>query len=82
MSQRQTTADRNRRRDRVPRGFTLVELLLASSVMLVMVIGTLSVYMRSNKVTVDQSMYAELQHDVRSAMYMISRDIRMSRVPV
>jgi hypothetical protein len=48
--------------------------------MLVMIIGTLSLYMRSNKVAVDQSMYAEVQHDVRSAMYMISRDIRMSGV--
>jgi hypothetical protein len=29
---------------------------------------------------VDQNMYAELQHDVRSAMYLISRDIRMAGV--
>jgi prepilin-type N-terminal cleavage/methylation domain-containing protein len=62
------------------RGFTLVELLVASSVMLVMIIGTLSIYMRSNKVAVDQSMYAELQHDLRSAMFFIARDIRMSGV--
>jgi hypothetical protein len=48
--------------------------------MLVMIIGTLEIYMKSNKVTVDQSMYAEVQHDVRSAMYMISRDLRMSGV--
>ncbi len=61
-------------------GFSLIELLVASSIMLVMIIGTLSIYMKSNKVTVDQSMYAEVQHDVRSAMYMISRDLRMSGV--
>ncbi len=80
MSPTKSTIGRNRRRGRKPRGFTLSELLVASSVMLVMIIGTLSLYMRSNKVAVDQSMYAEVQHDVRSAMYMISRDIRMSGV--
>lgn len=61
-------------------GFTLAELLVASSVMLVVIVGTLSLYMDSNKVATDQSMYAELQHDVRSAMYFITRDIRMSGV--
>jgi hypothetical protein len=69
-----------RRGGQSARGFTLAELLVASSVMLVMIIGTLSLYMRSNKVAVDQSMYAELQHDVRSAMYFICRDIRMAGV--
>jgi prepilin-type N-terminal cleavage/methylation domain-containing protein len=67
-------------RRRAERGFTLTELLVASSVMLVMIIGTLSLYMRSNKVAVDQSMYAELQHDVRSAMFFIARDVRMAGV--
>jgi type II secretory pathway pseudopilin PulG len=70
----------NQRRRRAERGFTLAELLVASSVMLVMIIGTLSLYMRSNKVAVDQSMYSELQHDVRSAMYFIARDVRMAGV--
>ncbi|MFZ2055293.1 MAG: prepilin-type N-terminal cleavage/methylation domain-containing protein [Candidatus Aminicenantales bacterium] len=62
------------------RGFTLIELLVGSTVMLIIIVGTLSLYMRSNKVAVDQNMYAELQHDVRSAMYFITRDIRMSGV--
>jgi hypothetical protein len=48
--------------------------------MLVIVVATLSLYMRSNKVAVDQNQYAELQHDVRSGMYFISRDIRMAGV--
>lgn len=68
--------DRKRRQ----RGFTLAELLVGSTVMLIIIVGTLSLYMRSNKVAVDHNMYAELQHDVRSAMYFISRDIRMSGV--
>jgi prepilin-type N-terminal cleavage/methylation domain-containing protein len=61
-------------------GFTLVELLVASTIMLVVIVATLALYMRSNKVAVDQSMYAELQHDVRSAMFFIARDIRMAGV--
>jgi len=61
-------------------GFTLIELLVASAAMLVIIVGALAVYMRSNKVSVDHSMYAELQHDIRSAMYFIARDIRMAGV--
>jgi len=61
-------------------GFTLIELLVGSSVMLVVIVATLALYMRSNKVAVDQNMLAEVQQDVRSAMYFISRDIRMAGV--
>jgi hypothetical protein len=46
--------------------------------MLVIVVATLSLYMRSNKVAVDQNQYSELQHDVRSGMYFMARDIRMA----
>ena len=59
-------------------GFTLVELLLGSSIMLIIIVATLSLYMRSNKVAVDQQQFAELQHDVRSGMFFISRDGRMA----
>jgi prepilin-type N-terminal cleavage/methylation domain-containing protein len=60
------------------KGFTLIELLIGSAIMLVVVIGALTVYSRSNKISVDQNQYAELQHDVRSAMYLLMRDIRMA----
>jgi prepilin-type N-terminal cleavage/methylation domain-containing protein len=60
------------------KGFTLIELLVGSSVMLVVILATLALYMRSNRVAVDQNMYAELQHDIRSAMYFITRDMRMA----
>jgi hypothetical protein len=62
------------------RGFTLIELLVGGSVMLLVVLGSLSIYMKSNKVAVEQNMYAEMQHDVRSGMYFISRDTRMAGV--
>jgi prepilin-type N-terminal cleavage/methylation domain-containing protein len=61
-------------------GFTLIELLVGSAIMLVVIVATLALYMRSNKVAVDQNMLAEVQQDVRSAMFFISRDLRMAGV--
>jgi prepilin-type N-terminal cleavage/methylation domain-containing protein len=60
------------------RGFTLIELLIGMVIMLMVIVGALQLYMRSNKITVDQQQFAELQHDVRSSMFFISRDIRMA----
>jgi prepilin-type N-terminal cleavage/methylation domain-containing protein len=60
------------------RGFTLIELLVGSTLMLVVIIAALSVYSKSNKVAVDQQQYAEVQHDVRTSMFLISRDVRMA----
>lgn len=59
-------------------GFTMAELIVASSVMLIVILGALAFYSRSNKISVDQQQYAELQHEVRSAMYLMTRDIRMA----
>lgn len=59
-------------------GFTMIELLVASAIMLVVIVGALALYSRSNQISVDQQQYAELQHDVRSALYFITRDIRMA----
>lgn len=62
------------------RGFTLVELLVGSTILLVVILATLSLYRSSNQISVDQQQYAELQHGVRSGMYFISRDVRMAGV--
>lgn len=59
-------------------GFTLVELLVASAIMTLVIIGALALYSRSNQISVDQQQYAELQHDVRSALYFMTRDLRMA----
>jgi len=67
--------DRSRRRSR---GFTLIELLIGSAIMLVVIIAALSVYTRSNQLSVDQQQYAEIQNDVRSAMFLLMRDTRMA----
>jgi hypothetical protein len=57
-------------------GLTLLELLIGSTIILAVVLATLSLYVRSNKVSVDQLQLTELQHDVRAAMYFVSRDIK------
>jgi hypothetical protein len=62
------------------RGFTLIELLIGSTLMLMVIIGALAIYSKSNKVSADQQQYAEVQHDVRSSMFLISRDVRMAGV--
>lgn len=61
-------------------GFTIVELLIASTILLVVIVAALSIYSRSNKVAVDQQMFSEIQHDVRSAIYLIIRDARSAGV--
>jgi len=60
------------------RGFTLIELMIGSLVMLAVVIGALQIYSRSNKISADQQQYIGIQTDVRAAMYFLSRDIRMA----
>jgi hypothetical protein len=75
MKQRQKNKQEGKRR-----GFTLVELMIGGSIMLILILATLSIYVKSNKVTVDQQGYAEMQHDVRSSMYFVTRDIRMAGI--
>lgn len=58
------------------RGFTVIEILVGSLIMLAIIMATLALYTKSNKVSIDQQGFAELQHDVRAAMYFLSRDIR------
>ncbi len=59
-------------------GFTIMEILVVSIIMLVVILGALAFYSKSNRISVDQQQYAEIQHDVRSAMYFLTRDIRMA----
>ncbi|MCX6568539.1 MAG: prepilin-type N-terminal cleavage/methylation domain-containing protein, partial [Candidatus Aminicenantes bacterium] len=59
-------------------GFTMIELLVGSAIMLVAVLGALFIYARSNKVSVEQQMVTEVQNDVRASMFFITRDLRMA----
>jgi prepilin-type N-terminal cleavage/methylation domain-containing protein len=61
-------------------GFTLLELMLGSAIMLVVLFATLTIYTRSNKTTVDQQQYADLQNNVRAGMYFIAKDVRSAGV--
>ncbi len=63
---------------RRPSGFTMIELLVGSAVMLVAVLGALMIYARSNKVSVEQQGLTEVQNDVRSSIFFLSRDLRMA----
>lgn len=58
------------------RGYTLIEVLIGSTIMLLVVLATLALYVSSNRLSVDQQQFAALQHDVRSAMFFISRDAK------
>lgn len=58
--------------------FTLIEILVGSTIMIAVILITLALYSRSNRVAVDQNMFAQIQQDVRSAMFLITRDIRMA----
>lgn len=76
MNRRKNTqTERNRQA-----GFTLMELLVGSVIMIILVLGALTVYTRSNRVSVDQQQYTALQNDVRSSMYLVMRDVRMAGV--
>jgi len=59
-------------------GFTMIELLVGSSIMLIAIIGALSIYARSNKVSVEQQMVTEVQNDVRASLFFLTRDLRMA----
>lgn len=58
------------------RGFTLIEAIVGSVIMLIVLVATLTLYVRSNKTAVDQQQFSELQQDVRFTMFYISRDIK------
>ena len=60
------------------KGFTLIELMIGSVIMLVVVLGALAIYSRSNKISADQQQFVELQNDVRGATFFMARDLRMA----
>jgi len=59
-------------------GFTILEILIASLIMAVVVIGALSMYTKSSRTSADQQQYVRVQQDVRAALYFLSRDVRMA----
>ncbi|HAR35767.1 MAG TPA: hypothetical protein DCR87_02440, partial [Acidobacteria bacterium] len=53
--QNKTDREKNRR----PAGFTMIEVLIASTIMVIVIIGALTLYSRSNQISEDQQPYAE-----------------------
>ena len=62
------------------KGFTIVEVVVGSSIMLIIMMLTLTLYTKSNKTAVDQMQLAEIQHDARSGIYFISEDVKNAGV--
>lgn len=61
-----------------PRGFTLVELLIAMAVMMGMMAAAFSLFVAQDKAYFTQNAIAETQQNARIAMDLISREIRMA----
>ena len=57
-------------------GYTLIEAVIGSVIMIIVLVATLSLYVKSNQTSVDQQQFSELHHDVRFIMFLISRDIK------
>ena len=62
--------------EHAPKGYTLIEVLIGATIMLLVVLATLSLYVSSNKLSADQQQFTALQHDVRSGMFFICRDVK------
>lgn len=60
------------------KGFTIVEVLVGATIMLIVVMLSLTLYTKSNRAAVDQMQVAEIQHDVRASMYFISEGVKMA----
>jgi len=62
------------------KGFTLIEMLVSSAVMLIVIMGALTLYMKTNKVAVDQEAFSEIQHDIRIGTHFVTRAVRSAGV--
>ena len=59
-------------------GFTLIELLIAMVVALVILGATYGIFISQNKEISNQDKIVEMQQNVRAAMDMMSREVRMA----
>ncbi|MGD2244964.1 MAG: prepilin-type N-terminal cleavage/methylation domain-containing protein [Candidatus Aminicenantes bacterium] len=75
MNIQSSTSNLNSSKNR-EKGYTLIEVLVGATIMLLVVLATLALYVSSNRLSVDQQQFAALQHDVRSAMFFVSRDAK------
>jgi len=62
------------------KGFTVMEVLVGSSIMLLIIVLTLSLYTESNKTAMSQMQLTGVQHEARSALFFITKDIKSTGV--
>ena len=62
----------------LPKGFTLIELMIAMAVGLVLLAAVYSVFLVQNKELRNQEQITEMQQNARMAMEMMSRDLMMA----
>jgi len=60
------------------KAFTLIELLLALAISGVVMAGVYSAYYSQQKSYITQEQVAAMQQNLRAAMYIIQREIRMA----
>lgn len=66
-------------RDEAQNGFTLVELLVACTIAMVLVVVALGVVVNSSKVVLTSKQLQDLNEEARQALNRMARDIRQSR---
>jgi type II secretory pathway pseudopilin PulG len=59
-------------------GFTLIEVLVAGSIMVLVVVGSLAIYVRGQRVAADQQQFLDVQMETRAALNILTREIRMA----
>ncbi|PID78272.1 MAG: hypothetical protein CSA18_02320 [Deltaproteobacteria bacterium] len=60
------------------RGFSLVEIIISLAISSIFLLALTNFFISTNKITTAQEKIAEIQSDIRSAMELMSRDIRMA----
>ena len=60
------------------RGFSLIELLIALAVTSILLVGIFNIFLSQHKAYTSQDQIVEMQENVRAAMDIMSRDIRMA----
>ncbi|HKK67984.1 MAG TPA: prepilin-type N-terminal cleavage/methylation domain-containing protein [Bacteroidales bacterium] len=66
------------RNSRKQRGFTLIELLIAMAITTIVSAGIFSAYRSQQNAQLAQKQIVEMQQNLRAAMYIMTREIRMA----
>ncbi|MFQ5658295.1 MAG: PilW family protein, partial [Candidatus Methylomirabilales bacterium] len=66
------------KRQRCERGFTLVELLVASTLMVIIIVPLFTMYVSSDTTYNTGVDRADIQQNARVALYRMSREVRMA----